>query len=88
MMTDNNMPELTLASDTAAAAEIPALTLTPEAPATPATQPQSRPIIDACGNLHRHRENAVDAARIKSIGAYVFMASTIIPHISFTFIDL
>ena len=37
MMTDNNMPELTLASDTAAAAEIPALTLTPEAPATPAT---------------------------------------------------
>ena len=36
-MTDNNMPELTLASDTAAAAEIPALTLTPEAPATPAT---------------------------------------------------
>ena len=37
MMTDNNMPELTLAPDTAAAAEIPALTLTPEAPATPAT---------------------------------------------------
>ena len=37
MMTDNNMPELTLASDTATAAEIPALTLTPEAPATPAT---------------------------------------------------
>ena len=36
-MTDNNMPELTLAPDTAAAAEIPALTLTPEAPATPAT---------------------------------------------------
>ena len=35
-MTDNNMPELTLAPDTAAAAEIPTLTLTPEAPATPA----------------------------------------------------
>ena len=34
-MTDNNMPELTLAPDTAAA-EIPTLTLTPEAPATPA----------------------------------------------------
>ena len=30
-MTDNNMPELTLAPDTAAAAEIPTLTLTPEA---------------------------------------------------------
>ena len=35
-MTDNNMPELTLAPDTAAAAEIPTLTLTPEAPTTPA----------------------------------------------------
>ena len=35
-MTDNNMPGLTLAPDTAAAAEIPTLTLTPEAPATPA----------------------------------------------------
>ena len=35
-MTDNNMPELTLAPDTAAAAEIPTLTLPPEAPATPA----------------------------------------------------
>ena len=35
-MTDNNMPGLTLAPDTAAAAEIPTLTLTPEAPTTPA----------------------------------------------------
>ena len=35
-MTDNNMPELTLAPDTAAAAEISTLTLTPEAPTTPA----------------------------------------------------
>ena len=35
-MTDNNMPELQLAPDTAAAAEIPTLNLTPEAPATPA----------------------------------------------------
>ena len=35
-MTDNNLPELTLTPDTAIAAEIPSLTLTPEAPATPA----------------------------------------------------
>ena len=33
-------------------------------------------------------ENAVDAARINKIGAYVFMASTIMAHISFTFMDL
>ena len=36
-MSDNRMPELTLAPDTAAAAEIPTLTLDPVAPATPAT---------------------------------------------------
>ena len=33
-------------------------------------------------------EKAVDAARINRIGAYVFMASTIMPQISFTLIDL
>ena len=35
-MTDNNLPALPLTPDTATAAEIPSLTLTPEAPATPA----------------------------------------------------
>ena len=44
-MTDNNMPELTLAPDTAAAAEIPTLTLTPEAPATPAA-PEAKKEIE------------------------------------------
>ena len=43
-MTDNNMPELTLAPDTAAA-EIPTLTLTPEAPATPAA-PEAKKEIE------------------------------------------
>lgn len=36
-MTENNMPELTLTPDTAAAAAVPELTLEPTAPATPAT---------------------------------------------------
>ena len=36
-MTENNLPELTLTPDTAAAAAIPELTLEPVAPATPAT---------------------------------------------------
>ena len=44
-MTNNNMPELTLAPDTAAAAEIPTLTLTPEAPATPAA-PEAKKEIE------------------------------------------
>lgn len=36
-MTDNNMPELTLTPDTAAAEAVPQLTLDPVAPGTPAT---------------------------------------------------
>ena len=46
--------------------------------------------LTVCGTYMsvRTRENAVDAASINNIGAYVFIASTMMPHISFTFMDL
>ena len=60
-MTDNMMPELTLTPDdtaTAAAVEVPSLTLTPEAPEVPKEEEKKIEPVEMDDKLLTEEENA------------------------------
>lgn len=55
-MTENMMPELTLSPDTAAAVEVPSLTLTPEAPEVPQTEEKKAEPVEMDDSLLTEEE--------------------------------